>query len=162
MRGTKILIALWFGFSSVGLPQHDTFDTFDGLTTSTLAATSEAHNYVNSPEPVPARHILPEDVVQDSIQVVRFSTNSFAVRWTYTEAGAKKMLAFSEAHEGRKVRIVIGSFETSAHEFVFRPMPPVFTNYAQWKDGWLKRRTDKCFVASEDDAKRMVAGLTSK
>ena len=111
---------------------------------------------------VPTRRILPEDIVQDSVQVVRFLTNNFAVRWTYTEAGAKKMLAFDEAHEGQKVRTIVGSFESHPGEIMFRPMPPLFTTYAQWKEGWLKHRTDKFFGVSEDDAKRIVAGLKTK
>jgi hypothetical protein len=125
-------------------------------------ATNAAPNYVDAPESEPARHILPEDIVQDSILLVRFSTNSFAVRFTYTEAGAKKMLAFREAHECQKVRVVVGSFETPPHEDMFQPMPPVFTNYTQWKEGWLKHRTDKFFCVSEDDAKKIVAGLKTK
>ena len=47
-------------------------------------------------QPFPAFRILPEDVVQDSIRQVRFNTNNFAVRWTFTEAGARKILAFRE------------------------------------------------------------------
>src|SRR2546421_5672697 len=43
---------------------------------------------------IPAIRILPEDVVQDSIRQFQRSTNKFRVMWTYTEAGAKKMLAF--------------------------------------------------------------------
>jgi len=111
---------------------------------------------------VPTRRIVPEDIAQDSIQLVRFSTNSFAVRWTYTEAGAKKMLEFREAHEGQKVRTVVGSFESPPGEMVFRPMPPTFTNYTQWKEGWLKHRTDKFFGVSEEDAKKIVEGLRKK
>ncbi len=127
-----------------------------------LALFSVAGSCLAQRQPVPARRILPEEIVQDSIQLVRFSTNSFAVRWTYTEAGAKKMLAFREAHEGQKVRTVVGSFESPPGEMVFRPMPPVFTNYAQWKEGWLKHRTDKFFGVSEDDAKKIVAGLKTE
>ncbi len=110
---------------------------------------------------VPTRRILPEDVVQDSIQTFQFSTNIFAVRWTYTEAGVQKMLAFNEAHEGQKTRLVVGSFELPTSEGVFRPMPPTFTNYVQWKEGWLKHRTDKIAGVSKDDAKKIVAGLKS-
>jgi hypothetical protein len=109
----------------------------------------------------PTRRILPEDIVQDSIQLVRFSTNRFAVRFTYTEAGAKKMLAFREAHESQKVRTVVGDFESPLVEMSFRPLPPHFTTYAQWKKGWLEHGTDK-FVVGEDDAKKIVAGLKSK
>jgi type IV secretory pathway TrbF-like protein len=111
---------------------------------------------------VPTRHIVPEDVAQESIHLVRFSTNSFAVRWTYTEAGAKKVLAFREAHEGQKVRTVVGSFESPPGEMVFHPMPPIFTNYVQWKEGWLKHRTDKFFGVSEGDAKKILEGLKKK
>jgi hypothetical protein len=111
---------------------------------------------------VPTRRILPEDILQDSIRLVRTSTNRFTVTWTYTEAGAKKMLAFREAHEGQKMRTVIGSFESPPCESVFLPMPPAFTNYAQWKEGWLKHRTDKCFGMSEDNATKIFAGLKSK
>jgi hypothetical protein len=120
-------------------------------------------------EAVPTRRILPEDIVRDSIQLFRFPTNrftfasnGFAVRWTYTEAGAKKMLAFREANEGKKVRTVIGEFEGQPGEMIFRPMPPLFTNYAQWKEGWLKHRRDKIFGVSEEDAKKIMAGLKSK
>ena len=113
--------------------------------------------------PIPTRHIVPEDIVPETIGLVRFSTNSFAVRWTYTEGGANKMLAFREAHEGRVVRTVIGSFESRPHQIsFFSPMPPTFKNYAQWKEGWLKRRTDKIFVQSEQDAEKIMAGLKSK
>ena len=111
---------------------------------------------------VSTRFILPEDVVQDSIQQVRFATNRIAIRWTYTETGAKRFLAFLEAHEAKKVRLVIGKFESLASAEVFRPMPPAFTNYIQWKEGWLKHRTDKLFGVSEEDAKAIVAGLKSK
>ena len=111
---------------------------------------------------LPTIRILPEDVVQNTIQQIRFNTNSFAVRWTYTEEGARKKLAFWEAHEGQKVKTAVGSFETGSGERIFRPMPPAFTNYAQWKEGWLKRRTDKIFGVSENDAKAIAAGLKSK
>jgi hypothetical protein len=111
---------------------------------------------------IPTRRVVSEDIVQDSIQLVRFSTNSFAVRWTYTEAGAKRFLAFREAHEGETVRTVIGEFEGQPGEMIFRPMPPLFATYAQWKEGWLKRRTDKFYGVSEDNARKIVAGLKSK
>ena len=61
---------------------------------------------------VPTRRILPEDIEQSSIQMVRFSTNSFAVRFTYTEAGAKKMLAFEREHAGHEVITQVGAFES--------------------------------------------------
>ena len=127
-----------------------------------LVLLSVADRCLAQQQAVPTRRIVAEDIVQESIQSVRFSTNSFAVRWTYTEAGAKKMLAFNESHEGQKTRTVIGTFESPPSENVFRPMPPVFTNYAQWKEGWLKRRTDKFFGVNEEDAKKIVAGLKNK
>ena len=88
--------------------------------------------------PVSATRTLPEDVVQASIQFVRFSTNSFAVRWTYTEAGAKKALASWEAD----------------------PKHPVIS--AEWRAGWLKRRTDKCFFQSESAATEFMKSIKSK
>jgi hypothetical protein len=146
-----------------------------------FAVFSVAGSCLAQEQQVPTRRILPEDVVQDSVLLFQFSTNhsldamdaipvtptnlfvkSFAVRWTYTEAGARKMLAFNEAHEGQKTRIVIGNFESPLGENVFRPMPPAFTNYVQWKEGWLQHRTDKIVGVSADDAKQIVAGLKSK
>src|SRR5438477_12149822 len=60
---------------------------------------------------VPTRRILPEDIEQGSIQMVRFSTNSYAVRFTYTEAGARKMLAFEREHAGHEVITQVGTVE---------------------------------------------------
>ena len=161
MRLTIILIAALLGLSKMVLAQDDKFASFSGLPTGDFA-TNAVTNYVIAPESVPCLRILPEDVVQDSIQQVRFSTNQFAVRWTWTEAGAKKMLAFNETHEGKKVMTVIGSFKSPPFEHSFRPMPPVFTNYTHWKEGWLKRRTDKIFVNSEENAKAIADGLKRK
>jgi hypothetical protein len=106
--------------------------------------------------------ISPEDVVQTSIQQFQFSSNSFAVRWTYTEAGAKKALAFWEAHDGQKISTAIGDFNSPPSEHIFRAMPPTFTTYDQWKEGWLKHRMDKIFVRSEADAQKILVGLKSK
>jgi hypothetical protein len=110
---------------------------------------------------VASRRILPEEVVQDSIWMARISTNLFVVRWTYTGAGATNMLMFNEKYEGKKVRLVIGSFESAGEISPFRRIPTGLTNYAQWKEGWLRRRTDKFFDISEEDAKKIVAGLKS-
>jgi hypothetical protein len=107
---------------------------------------------------VPTRRILPEDIVQDSIQLVRFATNSFAVRWTYTEAGAKNMLAFTEAHVGETVRTEVGSFEFTGGIAPFTSLPGC-ASYSEWRAGWIKHRTDKVFGVSEEDAKKIVAGL---
>jgi len=89
-------------------------------------------------QPVAARRILPEDIEHASIQMVRFSTSSFAVRFSYTEAGAKKALA---------------SWETD-------PKHPVMS--ADWKAGWMKRRTDKCFFQSESAATEFMKNIKSK
>ncbi len=139
-----------------------------------LAAASLLTGWCADGQPVPAQeqavptlHLLPEDIEQDSIlqshmQDSRAVTNSYVVRWTYTGQGAKKLLDFQEAHRGEKVRTVIGSFRSPLTEImVFQPMRG-FTNYAQWKEGWLKYRTDKFFGVSELDAKAIVAGLKSK
>jgi hypothetical protein len=125
--------------------------------TLVLAMLSVAGSCFAQEQAVPTRRILPEDIVQDSVQVFHVSTNYFAVKWTYTEAGANKMLAFNEAHQGQKCRIVVGDFESPLCED-FRPVLQA-TNYVQWKAGWLKYRTDKFFGVSEDDSKKIVAGL---
>jgi hypothetical protein len=108
--------------------------------------------------------ILPEDVVQDSITQWR-AGNYFVVSWTYTQAGANKFVAVNEAHEGQDMWIVIGShktLETGMGASNFRPIPPYTTNYIQWKEGWLKHRTDKIFCKTEDDEKAIIAGLEGK
>ena len=89
---------------------------------------------------VPTRRIVPEDIEQDSSQMVRFSTNSFTVRFTYTEPGAKKMLAFRREHAGHAIVMQVGSFERRT------TIAPLETRPAGWtEEGWLKRRTDKFF-----------------
>jgi hypothetical protein len=111
---------------------------------------------------LPANRILPDDVVQESIRLIQLETNSFAVRWTYTEAGARKMVAFEEAHMGQNVQTVIGTFESHPHLDEFRPTAPLFTSYDQWKKGWLKRRTDNMVGLSEADSMKILAGLRAK
>jgi hypothetical protein len=121
---------------------------------------------------IPTLRILPEDVVPVSIQQIKMATNKFVVRWTYTEAGARKMLAFREANEGQKTRMGFGAFEFPPSEnelsfgiFEFAPAEkgfsptPLGANYRQWKEGWMKRRTDKVSGLSEADAKAIAAGL---
>ena len=158
MRTTITFIALWFGICNPGLAQNDIFDPLAWLPQVSVPATNAMSDYVSAPE---SRRILPEEIVQDSVQLIRFSANSFAVRWTYTEAGAKKILAFQESHVGQKTSFVVGSYESPPGESMFRPMP-AFTNYAQWKEGWLKHRTDKVVGVNEEDAKRIVSGLKIK
>jgi hypothetical protein len=106
---------------------------------------------------LPTRRILAEDIQQDSIELHQFSTNSFVVRFTYTEAGAKKMLAFRREHAGHEVLTQVGSFERRG------TIAPLERRPAGWtEEGWLKRRTDKFFGVSEDDAKKIVEGLKMK
>ncbi|HXF10242.1 MAG TPA: hypothetical protein VN625_05610 [Desulfuromonadaceae bacterium] len=110
-------------------------------------------------ETFPAIRLVPEDIVQDSVKQVRWTTNHFAVKWTYTEVGAKKLLAFWGRHEGQKVCIQAGSF--TCPPFVApASLDPV--THTDWRNDWFKRRTDKFMNVSEDDAKAIVAGLTGK
>jgi protein tyrosine phosphatase (PTP) superfamily phosphohydrolase (DUF442 family) len=106
---------------------------------------------------LPAIRILSEDVGQTSIEQVRSpaGTNKFAVRWTYTEAGAKKMLAFWRAHAGEKVLQQVGESE-------FRPTISTAKPLNWTEEGWLGSRTDKFFAVSEEDARKIVAGLKGK
>src|SRR5207237_5259402 len=98
-------------------------------------------------KPIPTLRLLPKDVEQDSIrqsprttfQDSQVITNCYTVRWTYTGQGAKKVLDFREAHWGEKTRTVIGAFECLLTENV-QP------NHTQWKEGWIKYRTDS-FIA---------------
>jgi hypothetical protein len=103
----------------------------------------------------PTLRIYPEDVVQNSIQEWRMGTNIVTVRWTFTEAGAKKALAFWEAHAGEATRTTVGSYATPPG-VAWRQNP---ARHAKWREGWLKSRTDKIYGVSESDAKAIVAGL---
>ena len=114
------------------------------------------------PPPLPVRRILPEDVVQDSVSQWQKGTNKFDVWWIYTEAGAKKVVDFWEAHEGQKARTAIGNFKAEPGRTLFRSTPPALPSFTQWKEGWLKDRTDNISGVSEDEAKEIVAGLKNK
>ena len=105
----------------------------------------------------PVRVILPEDVEQGSVQTVRVATNGLAVRFTYTEAGARKMLAFRREHAGHEIVMRVGSFERRATMSSLETRPEGWT-----EEEWLKRRTDKFFGVSEADSKKIVAGLQKK
>ena len=85
-----------------------------------------------------ARRILPADIEQASIRCIQLSTNSYAVKFTYTEAGAMKALAIWETD--------------SKH-----PKMSV-----DWRAGWLKRRMDKCFFQNEGAADSFMKSITSK
>ena len=105
----------------------------------------------------PTRRILPGDIEQDSIQMVRFSTNSFAVRFTYTEAGARKMLAFEREHAGHEVITQVGSVVRRGIIAPLSARPQGWT-----EEGYLKHRGDKFFGVSEEEAKKIVDGLKKK
>jgi len=84
--------------------------------------------------------ILPEDVVQESIKLIAFSTptNTFGVVWTYTAAGATKTCAAWEAD---------GSHYGLTPEF---------------KKSWLKHPSDHEFHLTRAAAEELVAGLKTK
>ncbi|HEY1788103.1 MAG TPA: hypothetical protein VGJ73_08110 [Verrucomicrobiae bacterium] len=108
---------------------------------------------------IPTFVILPVDVVQDSVMRIWSSDHRMAVRWVYTEAGAKKALAFWEAHREQTVRTVVGDCQFIGQVAPASALPPGVASYSEWKEGWLKHRTDKIFGVSEDDAKTIIAGL---
>ena len=103
-------------------------------------------------ESVPAIRILPEDVDQESIHQSKMGPTGFVVRWTYTQEGAHKMLAFWRTHAGQAVLTQIGSFERRST--ISEAEAPGWT-----EEGWLKWRTDKFIGVSEGDARKIVAGL---
>jgi hypothetical protein len=106
----------------------------------------------------PVLQILPEDVVQGKTRGLQFGTNDFAVRLTYTEAGARKILSFNEANTSRKVCIAIGSY-MSPPFIEFLNSSPNDTNYLQWKSGWLEHRTETFFSLTRNDQDAIVNGL---
>lgn len=107
---------------------------------------------------IPTVQILPDDVVQASIQKIRVTTNQVAVKWTYTLSGAKKVLTFREAYLAGDVRTRVGKLALPANKMAPRPRP-FSENYAKWKAAWLTKRTDKVFLASETDANAVFNGL---
>jgi hypothetical protein len=146
------VLTLGGGRCSRSVSQFHTMRTFLTLTLAVIAFSCFAQE-----QPVPTRRILPEDIEQDSIRVVRFSTNSFAVRFTYTEAGAKKMLAVEREHAGHYVITQVGTFERRGM------IGPLSARPSGWtEEGYLKHRGDKFFGVSEDDAKKIADGLKKK
>jgi hypothetical protein len=99
-------------------------------------------------EPLPTRSITPDDVVQSSIHLVRFS-----VRWKYTQEGAVGMLAFRRAHAGQKTILRIGQFAERVSISPLDHRPPGWT-----EEGWLKKRTDKIVGVSEGEAQKRQWG----
>jgi hypothetical protein len=76
----------------------------------------------------PLERMTPEDVVQDSIKIERISdiplTNKLTVFFTYTEVGARKMLAFSEVHAGQKACKAVGDW-LSPVGLIYAPQFPL-------------------------------------
>lgn len=149
------IVAFYMIFPGLLTAQDKAFATFD---LPPPPPTNAPLEYVTIPAPPPIHHILSEDIVQDSIEQSGFGTNKFVIRWSYTEEGAKKMLAFRKAHDGQEVITRVGSFEFRGSIKPRDSYPPGWINEA----GWLKRRTDKFFGVSEDDAKKIVDGLKKK
>jgi hypothetical protein len=106
---------------------------------------------------LPSIRILPEDIVQTSIEQFRTGpgTNAFGVRWTYTEAGAKKMLTFRKVHAEEKTLTQVGDFEVRGT--FWKGKAKGWT-----EEGWLQWKTDKLLGIAEADAKQITAGLTAK
>jgi hypothetical protein len=110
-------------------------------------------------ETLPALRLVPGDFVQDSIKQVHWTTNTFTVKWKYTEAGAKKMLAFWGQHPGQKVCVQVGDFQTPPY---VAPEPIDPKTHFDWRADWLKHSTDKFMNLSESDAKAVVGGMREK
>ena len=89
---------------------------------------------------VPTRVIPPEDVVQDSIRLIAFSTppNTFCVIWTYTAAGAKKTLA---------------AWEADGNHYGITP---------EFKKSWLNHPIEREFYLTRAAAEELVAKLKMK
>ncbi len=138
MRTTTILLALWVGIPNLLPAQNDALEILGLLPWTDSATTNAVPNYVSLPEVGLAVWILPEDVEQGSIQMFRLSLNSFAVKFSYTEAGAKKALA----------------------SWMADPKHPAMS--AEWKAGWLKRRTDKGFFQNETAATEFMKRIKTK
>jgi hypothetical protein len=66
-------------------------------------------------ESIPTFTVTSNDVAQSSIMVSRMGgTNVVAIKFAFTEAGAKRLEEFYRAHAvGQEVRYQIGSFERS-------------------------------------------------
>ena len=110
---------------------------------------------------IPTVRILHEDVLQGSVQqgasplaTNAYRTGAIMVRWVYTEAGARKMLGFWQQNQGKKTRLLIGTYEVEPTNPARAP-----DARAAFREGWLKWRSDKILNVTEADAKKIVAGL---
>src|SRR5579863_2113191 len=91
---------------------------------------------------IPTNRILPQDVLQGSVRhgasslaTNAYRTGAFMVSWIYTESGARKELAFWEQNQGKKTRLLIGTYEVE-------PTIPAKDPDARaaFREDWLKWR----------------------
>src|ERR1039457_2531633 len=63
-------------------------------------------------ETIPTFRIQPEDIVQSTIKLEQsWGGTKIEVSWTYTEAGAQKLVDFVRQHLGQKMCEQIGGFK---------------------------------------------------
>lgn len=138
-----------------------------------LTGTNVIKDQIGSPAEIPTLSIKPGDVVQESIECQRdttqellslisielpnFPTNAFCVHWKYTKEAAKRAMAFREAHEGQSVRTVVGTFSRTKAEIPFSAVR-IF-DPAELKSRWLEKPVDRIGGLSEEQAKKIVAEL---
>jgi hypothetical protein len=136
------------------VPASDSFASFVQLraTAPVAEVTSQALGLDGTL--VPTIRILPEDINQDSIQIRRFSTNSVYVSFTYTVAGAKKVLAFNRENAGYEISTQVGTYESRGRLASLSAPPQGQAEEILVKGG--------AFSVREDDAKKIIAGLRGK
>ncbi len=175
MRTPIILIKLGLGLCLPGFAQNNFLETPD----SSLTETNAIKDYVSKPAEIPTLTIKSGDVVQESIECQRdttqedlrtilplpqfpnYPTNAFRVRWRYTDEAAKQTLAFREKHRGETVRKVIGSFSMAYETFRSEQLSKLFASEDR-KSRWLAKPVDGVYGLTEEQAKQMVADLKSK
>jgi hypothetical protein len=161
MRQTILCFSIWAGFSGVILAQTTSSGIMGWQPDFTM---SGAPNSVARPEPTPKLHILAADIEPGSIRIDQFwthsgkpATNNFAVRFTYNEAGARKLLAFQREHAGQEVVIRIGGVEWRTTMASGERQSTGSTG-----KGWFESRTDKILGVSEREAKRIAKNLRER
>jgi hypothetical protein len=161
MRNLILCFVLGVGLNGGMLAQTANSDLMGWHPTATQNGET---NYVARPEPATTLYILPEEIEPGSIRIDQFSThsakpvtNNFVVRFTYTEAGARRLLAFQREHAGHQVVIRIGGVEWRTTMATGAKQP------AGWIDeGWLQRRTAKFLGLSEEEARKLATGLKQR
>lgn len=68
-------------------------------------------------------------------------------------------LSVWETHQRQTVRTVVGDYEFVGQVAPASALLPGVASYSEWREGWLKHRVGKFFGVSEDDAKKIIAGL---